>query len=190
MPRRRAAAAPAVSEPAPNTPAPRHDGLTPERQRIFFETLAATGSVSRAAKACGLSRQALYAHRNRADVPAFREAWDVAMSCAINILGDIAFDRAVEGVEEPVFWKGEQVGTRRRYNDSLLMTLLRVRDPFAFAPQSDLKHWAGARHYMTRPRLDGVLAALGEQAAGTLDFAYDDDPGGPIGRPIEEPDGG
>jgi hypothetical protein len=180
------ATAPAVPEPAPITPAQRHDGLTPERQRIFFETLAATGSVSRAAKACGLSRQALYAHRNRADVPAFREAWDVAMSCAINILGDIAFDRAVDGVEEPVFWKGEQVGTRRRYNDNLLMTLLRVRDPFAFAPQSDLKHFHATRRYITRPRLDGALAALDDEAADTLAFAYDDGPGGPIGLPIED----
>ena len=47
------------TEGTPPAPAARHDGLTPERQRIFFETLAATASVSRAAKACGLSRQAL-----------------------------------------------------------------------------------------------------------------------------------
>jgi hypothetical protein len=161
---------------------PRHDGITPERQRVFFETLAATGSVSQAATACGLSRQALYAYRNRADVPAFREAWDIAMGCAINILGDIAFSRAVDGVEEPVFWKGQLVGTRRRYNDNLLLTLLRVRDPCGFAPQSDIKHWAGARTYTNRPRLDGILDALADEAAGTYDFAYDDDPGGPLDR--------
>ncbi|MBA2934129.1 hypothetical protein HZF05_08445 [Sphingomonas sp. CGMCC 1.13654] len=158
---------PAVAHSADTpSPAPRHDGLTPERQRIFFETLAATASVSRAAKACGLSRQALYAQRNRADADAFREAWDVAMTCAINLLGDIAYDRAIEGVEEPVFWKGEQVGTRRRFNDNLLMTLLRVRDPFGFAPQSDLRHWAGAHSYAHRPRLDEALAALQAEADG------------------------
>ncbi len=193
MPRRRTAPAPpkprprAVRQPAsPGVPVraatPRHDGITPERQRVFFETLAATGSVSQAATACGLSRQALYAYRNRADVPAFREAWDVAMSCAINILGDIAFARAVDGVEESVFWKGQLVGTRQRYNYNLLLTLLRVRDPLGFAPQSDIRHLARGRMYVTRPRLDGALDALEREAAGTLDFAYDDDPGGVLDR--------
>ena len=99
------------------------------------------------------------------------------MTCAISVLGDIAFDRAVEGVEEPVFWKGEQVGTLRRFNDNLLMTLLRVRDPFVFAPQSEIKHWAGARTYFNSPRLDGAMEALKAEAAGTFEHSYDDDPG-------------
>jgi hypothetical protein len=62
------------------------------------------------------------------------------------------------------------------------MTLLRVRDPFAFAPQSDIKHSAGARTYLMRPRLDGALDALGAEAAGTRTVRYDDDPGGPLDR--------
>jgi hypothetical protein len=164
-----------------SAPAARHDGLTAERQRIFLETLAATGSVSRAAKACGLSKQALYAHRNRADVPAFREAWEVALSCAINRLGDIAFERAIDGVEEPVFWKGEQIGTRRRYNDNLLVALLRARDPFAFCPPSELRHFRTVRHYNTRPRLPGALEDVAREAAGMGSSPrYDDDPGGPL----------
>ena len=171
-----------IPEQAPVTPAQRHDGVTTERQRLFLETLAATGSVSRAAKACGLSRQALYAYRNRADVPAFRAAWDVAMSCAINILGDIAFDRAIEGVEEPVFWKGEQVGTRRRYSDNLLATLLRMRDPFTYGPHVQMRTLAGVRNYVSRPKLDGAIEALEKEATGTRRIRYDDDPGGPLYR--------
>jgi hypothetical protein len=170
--------APAADSSAPRS---RHDGLTAERQRIFLETLAATGSVGRAAKACGLSRQALYTHRNRADVPAFREAWEVALSCAINRLGDIAFERAIDGVEEPVFWKGEQIGTRRRYNDNLLVALLRARDPFAFCPPSELRHFRNVHHYNTRPRLPGALEDVAREAAGMGSFPrYDDDPGGPL----------
>ena len=170
--------APAADSSAPRS---RHDGLTAERQRIFLETLAATGSVGRAAKACGLSRQALYTHRKRADVPAFREAWEVALSCAINRLGDIAFERAIDGVEEPVFWKGEQIGTRRRYNDNLLVALLRARDPFAFCPPSELRHFRTVRHYNTRPRLPGALEDVAREAAGMGSSPrYDDDPGGPL----------
>ena len=165
------------------SPAIRHDGLTAERQRIFLETLAATGSVGRAAKACGLSRQALYAHRNRADVPAFREAWEVALSCSVAVLADAAFERAIDGVEEPVFWKGEQVGTRQRYNDKLLIALLRARDPFAFCPPSELRHFRNVRHYATRPRLPGALEELAREVSGTAPAPhYDDDPGGPLDR--------
>ncbi len=59
--------------------------------------------------------------------------------CAIGLHGDVGSERALHGIEEPVFWKGEQVGTRRRYNDKLLMFLLRGRDPFHFAPFPDLR---------------------------------------------------
>ena len=85
----------------------------------------------------GLSRQTLYQHRNRRSGEAFGAVWDRAQDCATGLLGDFAIERALRGVEEPVFWKGEQVGTRRRYNDKLLMLLLRGRDPFHFAPLPD-----------------------------------------------------
>jgi hypothetical protein len=161
--------------------APRHDGLTLERQHIFLDALASTGSVGRAAKACGVSRQALYAYRNRDDVPAFREAWEVAIRCAIDQLSDIAFERAVEGVEEPVYWKGEQIGTRRRYNDNLLMAILRARNPFAFCMPSQMGPVGDVRRYATRPRLPGVLDDVAREVSGEAPAPhYDDDPGGPL----------
>jgi hypothetical protein len=146
---------------APPDPVQRHDGITPERQRTFLEALSSTGSVAEAARQAGVSRQAFYSLRNRSGSKAFREAWDRAMGHAIQILGDTAFQRAIEGVEEPVFWKGEQIGTRRRYNDRLLMFLLRVRDPLDFAPLSELRDF---RRGPTLPvtSFDTLLARLGE----------------------------
>jgi len=182
MPNRRRPPTPApVAEPvpAPRRARPRHDGLTPERQRLFFETLAATGCVSHAADACGLSKQALYAHRNRDDCPAFRAAWQVAVRCAINLLADHAIERAIAGVEEPVFWQGTQVGTRRRYNDRLTMALL-ASHPTDTPERITIAHGRVTRHRL-RPPLDTLLAALDIEAAGAAsDPAYDDDPGGAI----------
>ena len=40
-----------------------------------------------------------------------------------------AHRRAVKGVDEPVFWKGEIAGHVRKYSDRLLETLLRAHDP-------------------------------------------------------------
>ena len=53
---------------SPETPrpeSPRHDGFTPERQAAFLDALAASGSISAAAQAVGLSRTAIYNLRNR-----------------------------------------------------------------------------------------------------------------------------
>jgi len=119
------------------TPDHRHDGFTPERQAAFLEALAACGHVSAAAEAVGLSRTAVYNLRNRADDAgaAFRSAWDTALKNAVAVLAETAFERAIVGVREPVFYKGEQVGERVRHNDRLLMFLLRTLDPDTYGPR-------------------------------------------------------
>ena len=116
----------------------RHDGFTPERQAAFLDALAATGSVSAAAQAVGLSRTAIYNLRNREDEAGdtFRAAWDARIRQAVAVLAETAFDRAINGVEEPVFHKGEQVGTRIRHNDRLLMFLLKALDPENYGARS------------------------------------------------------
>ncbi len=49
-------------------------------------------------------------------------------------LGDAAFSRALNGVSEPVWYKGEQIGARVRHDNRLLMFLLRAHDPATYAP--------------------------------------------------------
>jgi molybdenum-dependent DNA-binding transcriptional regulator ModE len=45
----------------------RHDGWTPERQRLFLVALAAMGTVDSAAQAVGMSRISAYNLKKRAD---------------------------------------------------------------------------------------------------------------------------
>ncbi|WP_454884773.1 hypothetical protein [Sphingomonas oryzagri] len=134
----------AAPPPPPDMPparAERHDAITPARKRRFIEALAATGSVSEAARQAGVSRQSFYALRADGTDEVLAMAWDRAPAAATDILANVAYERAIDGVEEPVFWRGELVGTRRRYNDRLLMQLLRVRNPSEFAPLSDQRGW-------------------------------------------------
>jgi hypothetical protein len=155
-----AAATDAAPSPETRALAQRHDGITPERQRIFVEVLAATGSVSQAARQAGASRQAFYAHRNRDAGRDFLEAWDHAQARSTQLLCDAAYERAIYGVEEPVFYHGEQIGTRRRYNDKLLATLLRVRAPDDYAPPGDRRGLF--RVSLTPPAsFDDMIAELG-----------------------------
>ncbi len=109
---------------------PRYDGWTEEKQRCFIEMLADTGLVGIAAKAVGMSRESAYRLRRSVHGAAFARAWDAARHHAGGALEDIAFERALEGVEHNVYDEyGEVVCTKRVYNDRLLMFLLRHLKP-------------------------------------------------------------
>ncbi len=111
----------------------RDSGWTPERQRAFIEALADTGSVKSAARAVGLSPKSAYDLRRAKGAEPFRKAWEAALDIGIQMIEDVTMDRALNGVEEPVFAYGKFVGTRRVYNDQLLMFMLRSRAPHRFA---------------------------------------------------------
>lgn len=111
----------------------RADGWTAARQRRFIEALAETGSVKSAARAVGKTPETAYYLRRQPGAEEFRQAWEVALDLGIQRIEDVAMDRALNGVEQPVFAYGEFVGTRRTYNDQLLMFMLRNRAPHRFA---------------------------------------------------------
>jgi hypothetical protein len=119
------------------TPVPRqyvrHDGWTPDRQIAFIEALADTGSVEAAARAVNMSQSGAYNLRRQPGAESFRAAWLAALGLGVMRLEDVAMDRALNGVEVPVYSYGELIGTRRSYNDRLLMFMLRNRAPDRFA---------------------------------------------------------
>ena len=119
------------------TPVPRikerHDGWTPERQRGFIEALADTGSVEAAARAVNMAERGVYDLRRQPGAESFRAAWEAALQLGVARVEDVVMDRALNGVEEPVYSYGKLVGTRRKYNDRLLMFILRNRAPERFA---------------------------------------------------------
>jgi hypothetical protein len=120
------------------TPVPvraRHDGWTAPRQRGFIRRLALCGSVSAAAKAVGMTRNAAYALRNKAGADSFARAWDAALAMGASQGCDRALERALLGETRPVFYRGRKVGEHVRYNESLTIAVLRHRDPSA--PRAD-----------------------------------------------------
>jgi hypothetical protein len=109
---------------------PRHDGWTEEKQRRFIEVLADTGQVGLAAREVGMTRETAYRLRRSAHGAAFARAWDAARHHAGSLLEDVAFDRAIEGVEQHLYDDaGEVIASRRVYNDRLLTFLLRNLKP-------------------------------------------------------------
>jgi len=119
------------------TPVPRHynrhDGWTPERQLGFIEALADTGSVRAAANTVNMTPEGAYLLRRHPEATEFRKAWEAALALGIQRIEDVAMDRALNGVEVPVYHFGKIIGTRIVYNDRLLMFMLRNRAPKRFA---------------------------------------------------------
>lgn len=134
---------PLVSAPSSSTHATRYDGWTIEKQVGFLRMLAATQSVARAAQSVGMGRQSAYKLRVRLSDQPFGAAWRMAMRSARDTLVEAAIDRAVNGVEVPHYWKGELIGTSRRYDERLTALLLTSGALDKCAPVLD----GAERHY-------------------------------------------
>jgi hypothetical protein len=106
-------------------------GWSAERQRLFLNTLAETGSVHLAANAARLSARSAYHLRTRS--PAFAAAWNAAQQLAVGRLSAVAFDRALNGRVEQVYSDGVLVAEKRVPSDRLLTWLLARLDPKRFA---------------------------------------------------------
>ena len=86
------------------TPAPtcgRADGWTSRRQTDFIHALAVMGTVTRACKAVGMSRQTAYKLRERPEAADFARAWDAALMMGYDRMFSMAMDRALNGVTRP-----------------------------------------------------------------------------------------
>ncbi len=108
----------------------RRDGWTPQRQATFLRALASSHSVKHAARAAGMSRQSAYALRARLKGEPFDLAWIAALRCRFDALAEAAMERALNGVEVPHYYKGELVGTSRKFDERLTVALLLMRDSF------------------------------------------------------------
>ena len=120
----------------PFSPVPREkdraNGWKPEVQRAFIEALAETGSVRSACRKVGRSEVGAYLIRRHPQAADFRAAWDAALDIGMRRIEDVAMDRALHGVEVPVYSYGKLVGSRTVYNDRLVMFMLRNRAPDRF----------------------------------------------------------
>lgn len=83
-------------------------------QNAFIEELRASGNVSRAAKAAGVSRQAAYEYRN--NHPEFAAAWDDALQEGVDKLEELAF----------------KLAHMKETSPSLLMFLLKAHRPSVY----------------------------------------------------------
>lgn len=102
--------------------------ISKKKRRVFLDILGQTGSVKEASLAVGYTSPG-YLHKMRREDEQFAAEWDEAIEVAKYTLEDIALDRIKNGIMEPVYYKGMVVGHTPKYNDQLLMFILRKLDP-------------------------------------------------------------
>lgn len=143
------------------------------RQAVFCESLSAHGNVRLACKAAGVSPQTAY--RMRRSAPDFRHLWDAALVLARAAVEEVLADRAINGVEELVFYHGEEVARRRRYDSRLLL---------AHLARLDRKAESADCSVLTE-QFDAALAAL--EAGAPLPVAAQDVSPPVVADPVADP---
>ena len=108
--------------PAALDPADLAPDLSRDTQVRFVAALAQWGNVRAAAQQAGVSRGHLY--RMRRASAEFRTLWDAALVLARTQVEEVLADRALNGVQETVFYHGEEIATRTRYDSRLLLAHL------------------------------------------------------------------
>jgi hypothetical protein len=128
--------APASAHPEPLGPSkgegrvhvPRGDRWNKPKMAEFLRQLAATHSVTAAAKAVGMSRRSAYKLRSRLKGQPFDIAWEAAFRHGYDELAHAALELALEGEEVPHYYQGELKATHRKRNPQLMVQLLKLRN--------------------------------------------------------------
>lgn len=145
--------------------------FTSDRRVRFLHLLAVSGNVRRACADVGVSPQSAYVHKRRD--AAFSHGWDAALLLARDAAEEMLAERALNGTRETIFYRGEAVGHRVRFDARLLLAHIARLD--RHCDQAETAHGIAAR-------FDEFLGELREAGAGGEGPEFrpaDDDPGGP-----------
>ncbi len=115
---------------------------TPKKKAAFLKGLIETGNVSEAVRLSGMSRSRVYELREQNED--FQSAWDEAIEVGIDNLEQAARDRALHGVDEPVFYQGENCGHKRKWSDTLTIFLLKAQRPEKYRDRHEITGADGA----------------------------------------------
>jgi len=106
------------------------------RQDAFLAEYRQCATITHAAKIALISRRTHYLWIEKDS--AYAAAFEEAKIAATDALVAEARRRAVQGVEEPIFYKGELVQTIRKYSDTLLIFLLKGALPEVYRERYEI----------------------------------------------------
>lgn len=103
--------------------------ISKKKRKVFLKLLAESGgNVMASSAAVGYANPAFLMKCRREDED-FAEEWDQAVEAGGAVLESELLRRGVEGVLDPVFYKGEIVGYKNVYSDTLLLAAIKKVNP-------------------------------------------------------------
>jgi hypothetical protein len=101
---------------------------TEQYKKIFLQSFAKTGNVSKSCEITGIGRTVVYQEWLTKD-PEFAADFEIAKRVYIDRLEAECDRRAMEGIDKPVLWQGRITDTYKEYSDTLLMFRMKKLDP-------------------------------------------------------------
>lgn len=98
--------------------------ITKRQRTIFLDVLRTTGNISASARAANINSR--LAHSLKILDNDFSQEWDLAKNEALDDLEAALRQRAIDGVEKPVYYAGKECGVQRSYSDSVGMYILKA----------------------------------------------------------------
>jgi hypothetical protein len=125
-------------QPLPENPTPQDYGFPEkpssadvqrwQRQELYLDALARTGSSGAASEESGVP-VATARSWDFNDTHSFKRRREMALE---RFMGKVEAEierRAIEGIDEPVYWRGQRVDTIKKYSDNLLMFRAKRLEP-------------------------------------------------------------
>ena len=98
-----------------------------KKKNDFLNALLKTGLRNKAAEMAGVTRQAHYLWLKTDGEYAMQ--YEKVRTMLTDNLEDAAYERAVNGIERKIYYKGKEIGTQKEYSDTLLALLLKANMP-------------------------------------------------------------
>lgn len=106
-------------------------GQSARLKKKFLGSFARTGNITESCDAVGIQRRSTVYDWKRED-PDFLAEFEEAEAESVERLEAEVRRRGADGYDEPVFHQGAVCGTVRKYSDTLLIFLMKARNPEKF----------------------------------------------------------
>jgi hypothetical protein len=114
--------------------------LQKAKQEKFLDALYEMGTIERAATVIKIARKTVYnwIHADKAFASKMEKLLPQAKQNYLGVLEQEAHRRAVEGIDKPVYYKGDLVDTVKEYSDTLLIVLLKGNAPEKYRDRQEI----------------------------------------------------